>query len=303
MVVRRIREDDLDQFREVVRAALDLERQDLGEVAARLWFEKASGSGTGLVAVHEGSVVGVLMGEVVGTRAYLNLICVRPTHRRRGIGRDLLREWEREASERGAESLLIEGNPVAYAWPGIDIRYTSAICLALSAGYRRSDIAYDMEVTARSFRPWLEGRTKRLASHSIVVRRAVRADAEELDRYLRSEWTETWAFEAAQALQSEPTTAHLATRGDEIVGFAVHGVGWPSRYGPIGTSASVRGLGVGDALSRLCLTDMAEAGVDMADITWVAEEAIPFYSGSVEARLARCFWLFEKATAPVTAGS
>jgi hypothetical protein len=43
---------------------------------------------------------------------------------------------------------------------------------------------------------------------------------------------------------------------------------------------------------------MASGGVRTAQIGWVSEDAIPFYSRTTGARLGRCFWMLTKPAAP-----
>ena len=79
-----------------------------------------------------------------------------------------------------------------------------------------------------------------------------------------------------------------------MIGFAAHGVYRPSLYGPIATDPAEQGHGVGNVLSGLVLADMAAGGVKTAQIGWIAETAIPFYSRTAGARLGRCFWMLAK---------
>ena len=95
---------------------------------------------TGWVALLGTEVVGVVLGSTgYGDPAvgHVDLIAVHPDHRRHGIGRALLGGVEQALAGFGAASVALVGNAPVYAWPGIDVRYTAAVCAARASGYER----------------------------------------------------------------------------------------------------------------------------------------------------------------------
>ena len=44
----------------------------------------------------------------------------------------------------GAGDVVIAGNAPYYAWPGIDVRYTPAICAAMAFGFEQDQPAWNM---------------------------------------------------------------------------------------------------------------------------------------------------------------
>ena len=55
-----------------------------------------------LLAEDEGRIVGVSLGAWDGRRGWVNHLAVRPSHRRRGIGRSLIKELEKRLIKKGA---------------------------------------------------------------------------------------------------------------------------------------------------------------------------------------------------------
>nr|WP_245657876.1 GNAT family N-acetyltransferase [Herbidospora mongoliensis] len=218
-------------------------------------------------AFKDGLVFTSMSGEV----GHIDLIAVDPAARRRGVGRALVAEAETWARSEGAKEMRFAGNPPCYAWPGIDVRYTPALCLAESLGYERYQTACNMTVDL---------------SQDFSDDLPVSDDREGVAGFVRENWNEAWAWEASQA-----TGCYHAEVDGEIVGFAAWGTR-PHWFGPMGTAPAARGRGVGRALLRRCLADMAATGLSHAEIAWVGP--IPFYAKAVGARVERVFWLYRK---------
>ncbi|MEU7843206.1 GNAT family N-acetyltransferase [Micromonospora sp. NPDC049114] len=287
--------------------ALDLP-EDAAEAAAIvdvLWTRAAADRAVvGLGAYRGNDLVGVLLCSVSPTEAgigHVDLVAVLPDQRRRGVGRALLSRAEQALGQRGVTEVLLAGNPPYYAWPGIDVRYTPAVCAALALGYHQdrtawnmtADLSYDGSPALRS----TEAAEQRLAGQGITVRRAEPADLPALAAFARSTFGGTWDGELAGSVGRAGAGCHLAERAGEVLGFAAYGSSRPSWFGPMGTAPSAEGSGIGGVLLRRCLRDQRAAGVDRAQIGWVGP--VPFYSGSAGARIERVFFLYRR-TLPVT---
>ncbi|WP_194922964.1 GNAT family N-acetyltransferase [Catenulispora pinisilvae] len=249
-----------------------------------------------------GRIIGFALGSLRPARdeqpatGHVELIVVGPEHREQGHGRALLAELERRLVTVGAARLRIRGNPPNFAWPGIDIRYTPAVCLAAAAGYERLLDANSMLVNLAAADLATEQDVERLAEAGIEVRRGRPEDEAALRAWSDEEFGGTWGQEAAMALRKDPPTLHVAVRDGAFLGFAGHGMQRVGMFGPMGTDEAARGLGIGAVLLRRCLADQRAAGIDVVEIGWVGPAR--FYSKTVGARLGRVFWAFEK---PVTA--
>ncbi|MEH1015233.1 GNAT family N-acetyltransferase [Micromonospora sp. CPCC 206060] len=253
----------------------------------------------GFVARRGGTPVGLVIGSISRRKAglgHVDLIAVAPDSRRRGVGRSLLVRIEQALAGLGATEVLLAGNPPHYAWPGIDVRYTPAICTALALGYRQdrkawnmtADLSYPESPALRS----TEAAETRLAGQGVVVRRAEPADLPALTRFARETFGGSWDGELANSVDRADAGCHLALRGGEIIGFAAYGSSRPSWFGPMGTAPSAEGSGIGGVLLRRCLADQRAGGHDRAQISWVGP--VPFYSGSAGARIERVFFLYRK---------
>ncbi len=108
--------------------------------------------------------------------------------------------------------------------------------------------------------------TRRVAAAGIVVRRAL-----PLERYLILDWirdnfSEIWAGEAAMGLGQLPVTVWIAVKGPALLGFACHDATAKGFFGPTGVAEAARGQGIGEALLMATLNGMREAGYGYAVI-------------------------------------
>ncbi|GIF65026.1 hypothetical protein Ais01nite_30610 [Asanoa ishikariensis] len=278
------------------RVALDLPSDSLeaDQIVDRL---RTPGAGerqiTGWVALLGSAVVGAVLGSTGyndATVGHVDLIAVHPDHRRHGIGRALLGRAEEALRGFGASSIALVGNAPVYAWPGIDVRYTAAVCLAEASGYSRSDIAWNMTADLTPGSPALAPTASaeaRLAEAGVAVRRAVPADVPGLAEFAAAEFGPGWGAEVAAS-----AGIHYAVRDGAVLGFACWGSSRPSYFGPMGTAAAARGLGVGGVLLRRCLREQHAAGLSSAQIGWVGP--VPFYSTNSGARIERVFFLYRR---------
>lgn len=307
--MRQATPDDLPTLRTLARAAL-VHDPDAPAIVDLLW--NAAADGCRIVAEDSGgeaaqqaapTTLGFALGSLRPPRdgqpatGHVDLLVVAAGHRGRGIGRALLAEIERRLIAAGAARLRIRGNPPNYAWPGIDVRYTPAVCLADSAGYERlldgANMVVDLAAAAGDGLLDTDADERRLAALGVEIRRGGPEDEEPLREWVKGEFGGSWAAECTMALRHEPPTLHLAVRDGAFLGFAAHGAQRVPVFGPMGTDEAARGLGIGAVLLRRCLADQRDAGVAVAEIGWVGP--VRFYSRAVGARLGRVFWAYEKA--------
>ncbi|MFY1674877.1 GNAT family N-acetyltransferase [Plantactinospora sp. WMMB334] len=297
------------------RTALDLpdDSAEAAQIVARLRDDSplpgAAGPRrtVGVVAERDGALAGVALGSMADLDpdpavGHLDLVAVHPDLRRRGIGRALVSRLEQALARLGATQVRIAGNPPHYAWPGIDVRYTPAVCTALALGYAPDGTAWNMtaDLSAGSS-PALrstEAAERRLAEQGVTVRRAEPADVAMLTRFARSTFGGSWDAELLHSIGREGAGCHLAVRTatadgtPELLGFAAYGSSRPSWFGPMGTAPAAQGMGIGGVLLRRCLRDQRAAGHLRAEIGWVGP--VPFYAASADARIERVFFLYRK---------
>jgi predicted N-acetyltransferase YhbS len=245
--------------------------------------------------VTGGRVIGVVLGSVSHrdpSIGHIDLIAVDQQERRRGVGRALVARIEGALAGLGAGDVVIAGNAPYYAWPGIDVRYTPALCAAMALGFEQDQPAWNMTADLKELQPTAADEA-RLAGRGISVRRAGPDDVPALVDFALTNFGSGWAGEITHSVNRDYSGCHVAVGGaGEILGFAAYGSARPSWFGPMGTAPAVRGLGVGSVLLRRCLADQKAAGHDTVQIGWVGP--VPFYSGAVGARVERVFFLYRK---------
>ena len=303
-------DDDLQAVEALCRAALDLpeDAAEAAEIVGRL-RERTGTDGwamqprrlAGVAALTpDRRVIGVALGSMSSADAatgHIDLLAVAPDHRRRGVGRAMTERIEGALAGMGATAVEIAGNAPYYAWPGVDVRYTPAVCAAMAFGYRFQQAAWNM--TADLSRPDAPGlrstapAERRLADHGIAVRRATPHDLPALVEFALATFGNGWAGEILHSVGREGGGCHIAvTAGGDILGFAAYGSSRPSWFGPMGTAPAAQGTGIGSVLLRRCLEDQRAAGHERVQIGWVGP--VPFYSATVGARIERVFFRYRK---------
>jgi mycothiol synthase len=280
-------------------------RRITGFIALRSAGADAAGADAAIsgepVSVTGGRVIGVVLGSVSHrdrSIGHVDLIAVDPQERRRGVARALVSRVEGALAGLGAGDVVIAGNAPYYAWPGIDVRYTPAICAAMAFGFEQDQPAWNMTVdlTAEASGAAPEataGDEARLAGEDITIRRAGAEDVPALVRFTLANFGEGWAGEITHSVGRDQAGCYLALAKDgAILGFAAYGSSRPSWFGPMGTAPAARGSGIGALLLRRCLADQRAAGHNHVQIGWVGP--LPFYAKAVAARVERVFLLYRK---------
>jgi len=90
-----------------------------------------------------------------------------------------------------------------------------------------------------------------------------------------------WADEVANAMAHTPYTCFIATKEDELVGFAVYDSVALGFFGPTGVRPEHRNQGIGTALMLACFRDMRMKGYGYAIVGGVGPQA--YYEKTVNA--------------------
>lgn len=197
------------------------------------------------------------------TTAWLLLLAVRPTERRRGRGRALIDDVIERCRERGATELHTGNCAPRYVWPGVDLAATEALAFFQTLGFEPYDHGLNMSLST-SFRAD--------PPPGVVVERELGRGAIDLAERAYPHW----ADEVARGIERGTTFAARDHRGVTIA-FAAHSVNRATWIGPMATDPARRGGGTGHALLGALAADIeARHGTATAEISWVAP--IPFYA-------------------------
>ncbi|NKJ09227.1 GNAT family N-acetyltransferase [Rhizobium sp. SG741] len=107
---------------------------------------------------------------------------------------------------------------------------------------------------------------ERMAQAGITIRRALPPELRLIIGWVGDHFSQGWASETTVAMTRQPPTCFIATRNQELVGFACHEATARGFFGPTGVAEEVRGLGIGRALLFASLTDMKAMGYAYAVI-------------------------------------
>ena len=305
MDIRSVRSDELPQLLELCRRTLPLDPFTPAILRRRVLDEAERDPALQLGAWDGPQLAGVMLAGVRqrtdGPVAGLRLFAVDERYRRRGVASQLLGELEQTLRRAGHTRLLAGGIAPDYFWPGVDVRYTPAVCFLQRHGFERRGDAINMLVDLASDSWDTTGDEARLAAEGITVRRLQPEDRERFGAWLAAEWNTTWQWEGLASYANDPASTWLATDGDQIRAFASYRVAsFENNFGPTGTQPAWQGRGMGRVLFHRCMRDLKEQGHATAEIGWVGP--ICFYTRVAGAVINRVFWTFGKELQPTVAG-
>ena len=115
-----------------------------------------------------------------------------------------------------------------------------------------------------------------LAADGIFIRRAIPPERNAVTGWVTAAFAvPPWVSECETAFSSLPVTVWIATRGEELLGFACHDATARGFFGPTAVAEAERGKGIGEALLFATLRGMYEAGYAYAIIGGVGP--VDFY--------------------------
>jgi len=97
-----------------------------------------------------------------------------------------------------------------------------------------------------------------------VIRKPIGPEHDAVVHWVRARFGPGWASEARVALSNRPITLWIATRDDQLLGFACFDATARGFFGPIGVDDAARSRGIGAALLRAGLHDMRSFGYGYA---------------------------------------
>jgi mycothiol synthase len=305
MELRELAEADLPAVLELCRRTLPLDafelpvlrRRLLGEPGRKPAYQLCLWDGPRLAAIAMGGVrnlpdrPGLLhRGGLEGT---LQLFAVDPDYRRRGLASQLIASLEDRMRADHLGWLRVGNVGPSYLWPGVDVRYTAALCVLMSRGFRQRGDAVNMLVDLGS-RAWdTTAEEQRLSAAGYTVRRLDRADRQQFHDWLQAVWGPIWSWEAMSTLENDPISTFVARKDGHFGSFASYNAtSFPNSFGPTGTADQERRSGLGRVLFYRCMRDLRERGYAQAEVCWVGPVA--YYARIADATISRVFYWFEK---------
>jgi GNAT superfamily N-acetyltransferase len=230
------------------------------------------GAGAAVGVVHEVGGGGRRVG-------FMQLVAVRPSARRQGLGRALVEavaDWA--VGEQGAVAVAVGGAAPFYVWPGVDVQATAALCLFESLGFSPRGAEVNMAYPTSHRAPVPAG---------VALRRALEEDDVAAGLAFVSRHWPNWVAETRRAVEHGSCHLAVAESDGAVVGFGCHSVNRLGWLGPMGTDPDRRHGGTGNALLGAIATDLMAAGLSMVEVAWVGP--VGFYANAAGASVSRTF--------------
>lgn len=244
-----------------------------------------------LVGVIDGKPVGFVLGmtarpnipsdNAVGTGVIVGF-GVAESHRRQGIGAQLLQALEDHWRARSVSTIQVGPWIPGYLAPGVDESvYPGTVEFLESRGYTAGAKPVSMRALLTGYEAAAEVPevVARLKPEGITIRPAVADDATEALAFTAEHFPhwESYVRGALRSLVSafDEATLHIALDGETVIGFAMTN---GERFGPFGVNADYRGRGVGAVLLSRALCAMRAANVHLAYFLWTSDQTARLYN-------------------------
>ncbi len=303
MKIRFFTDNDLDPVVRLLDANFTYDHMTTSLLKEKIFDDPNYDPETVWVCTEDDNIVGFMQGvmrQIHGENiGYIKLMAVDEAVRRKGIAREMYLKLEEHFREQDADKVRIYDVPFNYFMPGIDPRYTPALCFAMRMGFERFADTSNLQVALQTQNWSTGGEEERLKikDQRIEIKRAREEDINELMGFIDAEFP-LWRAEAEASFRSKPVAMHIALLDGKVKAFSGHngnniGTGW---FGPMGTHPDLRGKGIGGILLKRCLADMKNWGLEYGIIPWVGP--IDFYAHYAHAVVERVFWRYEKRLKP-----
>lgn len=297
MELRELSEAELPALLALCETALPFDRWSPAILRRRVLDEPNHNPHYQLAMRQDERLIGVILGGIrqtpEGPAAWVRLIAIAAGYRRQGLASQLLAEIEHRLRADGLTRLRVGNSTPSYFWPGLDLRYTPAVCFFERHGFQRYGDAINMQVDLGA-RDWDTAAAEaRLTREEIAIRRLRPDDHAAFSAWLAQQWNPVWQYEALSTYANDPVSTFVATLGGRIRAFASYNAAaLEDGFGPTGTELELRGRGIGRILFYHCMQDLKTLGYQTAEICWVGP--IAFYARVADAWISRSFWFLEK---------
>ena len=101
---------------------------------------------------------------------------------------------------------------------------------------------------------------RKVESEGVHLRRAAVYERHIVAAWVRERFSRKWATEVKVSISRQPAACFVATRDQELLGFACYDTTAKAFFGPTGVGESARGLGIGKALLFKALEALRDGG-------------------------------------------
>ena len=201
-------------------------------------------------------------------RGWINVMFVKPSHQRQGVGTALLCRAEQDLSRLGVHNITLGAYSPNYFFPGVDQdNGTGAIRFFERQGYIAGKPSFSMCKNLHGYTPdetsLLKKKTAEDAGFSFLPFRY--SYALELLEFAKNEFGGGWKRNGLISMQNNTAEDCILLALDnkgEIVGFCMRMIdGNPMRFGPIGIKSTIRNYGIGSILFELMQWEMSKRGI------------------------------------------
>jgi len=248
-------------------------------------------NGASLVAIYDGKIAGfigsIAREGVPGAdgrgrpyekdKGYIKGMFVLEEFRRRGIGTRLLDGVEKYMKSKGKSVIRIVTYTGSYFFPGVDLKYESALKFFANRGFHQDHVINDVDLDLKGFQisDYQKDARRRMAEFGVHIEGYDPSMLSAMREFVGKVNMTAWFPEGWEEGYKEKGNKFAALKNGEIVGWASY---YPrtgtAGFGPIAVLEEMRGNGTGSCLMLECVLRMKDAGADRVVASWANT---PFY--------------------------
>jgi len=141
VAIRLFKKSDFDNVLNLLNDHSEFDEFSPGILNEKIYDDPEFDADAIFISEQNGQINGFMLGverNIHGEKiGYIKLMVVKKAHRRQGIAREMYKKLEAYFQKKGAEKMRIYDVPFNYFMPGIDPRYTPALCFAWRMGFER----------------------------------------------------------------------------------------------------------------------------------------------------------------------
>ncbi|WP_407271566.1 GNAT family N-acetyltransferase [Radiobacillus sp. PE A8.2] len=222
--------------------------------------------------------------ELEPDNGWIPFFFVHPSHRKTGIGEQLLDEAIAFLKEKGRKHVFFSSYAPNYILPGIDeAAYPEAYQFLQAQGFNKlySPVAMDRNLVDFYVSDEVKELKAKREAEGYAFTLAEDKDLYEVIQFANVKFNPDWGRAIREGvLQGLPMERIFVARQDgKVVGFCIFGgyEGVPERFGPFGVDPDQQGKGLGKLLLHLCLQQMKAESLHGAWFLWTGEKSAAGY--------------------------